>query len=81
MDTIYTEQHKLLIRILQAERKRAGMTQTQLAQRMNMTQGTISQIELGQRRVLVTEFLDLAVVLGFDPEAVMRQIDNVDGSI
>jgi transcriptional regulator with XRE-family HTH domain len=65
MKTIWTEQHKRLVALLTAKRKARGITQSQLAYARGKTQAWVSQIESGQRRIIVDEFLDLAEAIGF----------------
>lgn len=59
--------HKALIDFLIRKRLAAGLTQADLAARLGQYQSFVARLESGQRRVDVTEFLDLAAALGFDP--------------
>lgn len=47
-------------------RKRAGLTQTQLAERSGASQSTISQLENGQGNVTLQMLQAIGAVLGFD---------------
>ena len=66
LKTLGSKRHKALIGFLIERRKAAGMTQTQLADRLDKSQSFIAHLESGQRRVDVVEFLELAEVLGLD---------------
>jgi len=66
-----------LIDLLVSARKAAGITQTELAEKLGGVQSFIARLESGQRRVDVVEFLELADILKFDAEAVLRQIKEV----
>lgn len=74
MRTIQDPRHQALVELLIAERKRAGLRQIDVAQRIGQSQGWIAHIESGQRRVDVVEFLELAQAIGFDPLRVLRRI-------
>lgn len=47
-------------------RKRAGLSQTQLAQKLGQRQQFVSKYESGERRLDVVEFVDVARALGLD---------------
>ena len=47
-------------------RKRAGRSQTQLAQKLGQRQQFVSKYESGERRLDVVEFVDVARALGLD---------------
>jgi transcriptional regulator with XRE-family HTH domain len=64
--TLQTPRHKALIDLLIAKREAAGLTQTELANRLGEYQSFVARLESGQRRVDVVEFLELSSVLGFD---------------
>jgi transcriptional regulator with XRE-family HTH domain len=64
--TLGLKRQKILITFLIEQRKAAGMTQTQLADRLGKSRSFIARLESGQRRVYVVELLQLAEVLGFD---------------
>ncbi|HEY0271286.1 MAG TPA: helix-turn-helix transcriptional regulator [Sphingomonas sp.] len=53
--------------ILSAARRRAGLTQAELARRLDLPQPFVSHIERGERRVDVVEFYAIALALEIDP--------------
>lgn len=65
--SVFTGAHKHLVDILIATRRRAGLTQADLAVRIGKDQKFISLIERSQRRVDVIEFYAIAKALGVDP--------------
>lgn len=65
--TLGSKRHKALITLLTEQREAAGMTQTDLAEKLGEYQSFVARLESGQRRVDVMEFLDIAEVLRFDP--------------
>ena len=72
--TLRSKRHKALIALLIERREAAGMTQTQLADRLGEYQSFVARLESGQRRVDVVEFLELAEVLGFDAGKVVGAV-------
>ena len=69
---IHTERHRKFRALLVEARKAAGLTQTQVAERLGKPPSYIAKIEIGERRVDVLEFLDLAAAVGFDPVEFLR---------
>jgi len=50
------------------KREDAGMTQTELAEKLGEYQSWVARLESGQRRVDIIEFEHLAKILGFSPK-------------
>lgn len=65
--TVFTGSHKYLVDTLIEARKTAGLTQTELAERLGKDQTFISLVERSQRRVDVLEFYAFARALDVDP--------------
>lgn len=65
--TVVTGSHKFLVETLVEARKKAGLTQTELAERLGKDQTFISLVERSQRRVDVIEFYAFAKALNVDP--------------
>lgn len=65
--TVFTGSHQHLVDTLVEARKAAGLTQTELAERLGKDQTFISLVERSQRRVDVLEFYAFARALGVDP--------------
>lgn len=78
--TIFEGDHRHLVEVLIQARKAAGLTQTDIAERIGRDQTFISLIERGQRRVDVIEFISLAKAIGNDPvellESVVRRVEG-----
>jgi transcriptional regulator with XRE-family HTH domain len=72
--TLHTERHRRLRELLVAQRKAAGLTQTVLAQRLDKPPSYVAKYELGERRLDLLEFLDIAAAIGFDPGEVIRAL-------
>jgi plasmid maintenance system antidote protein VapI len=66
--------HKALVKLLVAERKKAGITQVGLAKALKQHQSLIARLESGERGIKIDEFVRLGSVIGFDPAAMLRQV-------
>jgi transcriptional regulator with XRE-family HTH domain len=73
--SVFTEPYGLLLRLLVAARRDAGMTQQTLAARLGKPQSYVSKVERGERRIDVIEFLALARGLGADPYAILAELE------
>jgi transcriptional regulator with XRE-family HTH domain len=73
---IHTERHRRLCALLKAKRNAAGLTQTVLAERLGKPPSYVAKYELGDRRLDVLEFLDLAAAIGFNPCAFLKSLDR-----
>lgn len=65
--TVFSGAHQHLVDLLITARRKAGLTQTDLAALIGKDQKFISLIERGQRRVDVLEFYVIAKAMGHDP--------------
>jgi transcriptional regulator with XRE-family HTH domain len=73
---IHTERHRRFRALLVAERKAHGLTQTQIAVRLGKPPSYVAKYELGERRLDVLEFLDVAAAIGFDPTELIRNLQE-----
>jgi transcriptional regulator with XRE-family HTH domain len=64
--TVFSGAHRAVVDTLIEARKKAGLTQTELARRVGKDQSYVSLIERSQRRVDVLEFHALAKALEID---------------
>lgn len=69
--TIRSSGHEALCDALIAERKAAGLTQEQLADRLHQHQSFVARVESGERRIDVVELIVLARAIGIDPTALL----------
>jgi transcriptional regulator with XRE-family HTH domain len=67
-------QHRALCALLVAARRKADLTQTELAERINKPQSFVAKYEGGERRLDVIEFLAVARALGADPQHILRDL-------
>lgn len=66
--------YKRLLRVLSAARRKAAITQTDLAKKLRKTQQFVSKYESGERRLDAIEFADICAALGLDPGAVLDEV-------
>lgn len=72
--TIFTKQHHDFIRALREVRRSKGVTQVQLSERLDRAQSYISNIERGERRIDVIEFMAIAAALNRDAAELFTEI-------
>ncbi|WP_029084443.1 helix-turn-helix domain-containing protein [Bradyrhizobium sp. th.b2] len=65
--TLRSTRQKKLIALIIEKRKAAGLTQSDVAKKLRRYQSIVANIESGERRIDVIEFLELAEAIGFDP--------------
>jgi transcriptional regulator with XRE-family HTH domain len=70
----FSEAYTILVAALRQARQEAGLTQTELAERIGRKQGHVSIIETGVRRIDVIEFCAIARAIGRDPVELFAQI-------
>lgn len=75
--SLHSERHIRLAALLTEKRKQAGLTQAAVASALGRHQPFIANIENGERRLDVVEFLTLAEVVGFDPHDVLDELQKV----
>lgn len=72
----FSEGYKAFLTVLIAARKEAGLTQTDVAERIGKKQAFLSIIETGVRRLDLIEFCVLAKAMGYDPNVLFGQITS-----
>lgn len=74
--SIFTKLQKRLCVVLKRERKDAGLTQKQVAKKLGAYPAYVSKYETGERRLDVIEFLAVAQAIGFDPKAIIAELEK-----
>ena len=72
--TIHSAEHQTLRELLIAARRKAGLTQHEVAERLGRPQSFVAKVEGGERRLDVIEFVDLVQALGADPVKLLRKL-------
>ena len=75
--TLRSPRHEALRVLLIKKRKEAGLTQTDVADKLGRYQSFVAMVEGGQRRLDVVELLDFAEAIGFDPRLAIRKLMSV----
>ena len=74
MRSVRTDAYKAVIQSLKDARKRARLTQEQLAHRISRPQSFVAKVENGERRIDVAEFIAMARAIGADPTRLFSAI-------
>ena len=72
--TLRSPRHSALCVLLVEKRKKAGLTQAQVAKKLKRYQSFVATVESGERRIDVVEFLDFAEAIGFDPREAIKRL-------
>jgi transcriptional regulator with XRE-family HTH domain len=75
--TLNSPRHEALTRFLVHKRKKAGLTQAEVAAKLRRYQSFVATVESGQRRIDVIEFMDLADAIGFDPREAIKMLRSI----
>lgn len=70
----FSDAHQLLVKGLTQAREAAGLHQADLAKKIGKNQSYISNIERGQRRVDVIEFIVIVKAIGGDPVRMFSEV-------
>src|SRR4051794_19652550 len=71
--------YRTALRLLVEARKKAGVTQEELASRIRKRQTFVSKFELGERRLDVAEFLRVSRAIGIDPYRLLKAAERSVG--
>lgn len=71
----FMDRYRALIELLAAERRRLGLNQQELADRLGQRQQFVSRYELGERRLDVIEFIDVAAALGLSTNVLIAGVE------
>ena len=64
--SLHSSKHDIFRTLLIEARKDAQLTQVQLSEKLNVPQSFVSKYERGERRLDVTEFIEIADLLKID---------------
>jgi transcriptional regulator with XRE-family HTH domain len=70
----YTPQFQCLLASLLEARRTSGLTQAEIAGRLDRPQSFVSKYETGERTLDVLEFLDVCNALGADPHELISRL-------
>lgn len=72
--SIHTDDYRTLTAILTEARRKAGLTQQVVADRLGKPQSYVAKIEGNERRIDVVEFAALAKAMGIDPTNLFGEV-------
>jgi DNA-binding transcriptional regulator YiaG len=72
--TIHSQQYQRLCELLIEARKKASLTQVEVAERLGKPQSFVAKYEGGERRLDVVEFIAVAKALELDPKALFDRL-------
>jgi len=74
VQTVFTAAYAEIVEAVITLRKRAGLTQRELAERLGREQNLVGRIETRQRRIDLVEFVWICQACGADPEIEVAQL-------
>jgi transcriptional regulator with XRE-family HTH domain len=77
--SIYSEDYQRLCAVLRAMRHEAGLTQVQVAAKLDVPQSFVSKYEAGERRLDVVELGHVAQALGVTTFDILERFKAADG--
>jgi DNA-binding XRE family transcriptional regulator len=75
--TIYTKEYATFLQCFRATRKKAGLTQKQLAEKVEETQSFVSKCERGERRIDVIELRFFCTAMGTTSEKFTKELEKL----
>lgn len=80
MKSIHSAPYIRLLELMVERRNSAGLTQSQVADRLGRPQSFVSKFERGERRLDVIEFLEVCRQLDTDPYQLLRDLEGAGNS-
>lgn len=77
--SVFTKQYIALRDELVSARKRANMTQVDLAAALGRPQSFVSKYENGERRLDLIELFEVTTALSADLNAIVRNLGKIEG--
>lgn len=74
--SLRSPKHLALIAVLRHARLTAGMTQQDVAEVLSRPQSFVAKVEVGERRLDVIEFMELARALGHTPQNLIGKVEE-----
>ena len=74
MKSLRSRTHQALCAALVEARKGAKLSQQELARRLRRSQSFVAKIEVGERRLDVLEFIEIARALNQDPAELLSRV-------
>ena len=75
-NSLHSKDYKVLTGFLIDARKRADLTQQEVADRLGRTQSFVAKVESGERRIDVVEFLQICRIMRADSLDIIRRLKS-----
>ena len=75
-NSVNTVAYDVMRSLLIQERKRAGLSQQEVASRLGLPQSFVSKYERGERRLDVVELVDVCVAIGTDVGQLVNALEK-----
>lgn len=72
--SLHQPEYQALCALLTEARRKAGLSQQEVARRLKRPQSFVAKYEGGERRLDVIEFLSVSEALGADPVKLLRSV-------
>ena len=73
--SIYTDEYAIVLRLMKAARKKSGVTQIDLAERLGQTQSFVSKVERGDRRLDIVQLRTILLEFGVSLPEFVGQLE------
>ena len=74
--TRFSRRYQRFLKLLRLARIKAGLTQTQVAERLRQPQSFVAKCESGERRVDIVEFIAFCRAYRQRPQTLLRWLDR-----
>jgi transcriptional regulator with XRE-family HTH domain len=74
--SVHSDAQARFCALMIAARKKAALTQQQLASKLKRPQSFVAKYEGGERRIDVVEFIEICRAIGEDPTKMLRAIER-----
>lgn len=72
--TLHTSEYDYFRRLLVAARKKAGLSQVEVSEKLGRPQSFVSKYESGERRLDVVEYIQICHALSIDPRDIIAEL-------
>ena len=72
--SVFSNRYDEFRTLITKARKRSGMTQVEVANKLQKPQSYVSKYERGERRLDIIELLEITRVIGIDPKTLLADI-------
>lgn len=76
MASIYSDEYQFVIKTLREARIAQGITQENLARKLERPQSFVAKFENGERRLDIVEFINISYLLSLDPMPIVKEISE-----